>query len=139
MSPVGLIADWPVIDSTAHTVTLNGFQNDADKYGFGYRPTTPPITIAASQPAVTLARGGSIDVPIAIVRNSNNSAIAVSFTTSNAQAGITQFLTPQSTTGNGTSLTLSAASTAVPGIYSITIFANPGRLQTTVILTVAGP
>lgn len=139
VSPVGLIPDWPVIDSTRHTVTLNGFQNAADKYGFGYRPTTPPITIAASQPAVTLPRGGFIDIPIAIVRDSLNSTVAVSFTTSNAQAGITQFLTPQSTTGNSTTLTLSVASTATPGIYPITIYTSSEHLQTRVVLTVTAP
>lgn len=137
VSPVGLASAWPLIDSSAHTLTMRGFQRPADTYGFGYAPGTPPITISASQPDVTLPRGGSLEIPIAVVRN--NSAGAVSFTISNAQAGIAQSVIPASTTGNSVALSLTVASTAAPGVYPITVYAAPGGASTSVNLTVKAP
>lgn len=134
VTPVGLLPGWPIVDSIAHTLTVWGFQDPRSRYGIGFRAALPPLVITASPAAVTLARGETIDVPVAIVRN--NSKSAATFTISNPQSGITQFVTPQSTSGNSTALTLSAATTATPGVYPITIYATPGGIQTTVVLTV---
>ena len=134
---VGLLPLGSMVDSVAHTVTLPVFQNADDRYGLGYVPYTPPYVISASPGAITLPRGGSANVTIKLIRQ-NNSAL-LTLQASNTPEGLAVSLSPISTTGASSTLSVSAQSPLAVGVYPITIsLASPFNpaTQTTVVLTV---
>jgi subtilase family serine protease len=101
----------------------------------------PGFSLSASPASLSVAQGNSGTSTItSTVSGGFNSAISLSAT--GQPTGVTVGFNPASITGAGTStMTMTVASSTVPGTYSITVTGTSGSTTatTTVSLTVTGP
>jgi uncharacterized membrane protein len=98
----------------------------------------PTFTISTT-PAITVGQGATAQA-YASVYNQYGFTGSVTLTASGLPAGVTATFSPNPTTGYST-LTFTAASTAVTGQYNITVTGTSGSLKSTssITLTVAAP
>lgn len=101
---------------------------------------TQDFSIAASPSALSIARGSSGVVSIAITRSGGFTG-AVALTASGLPSGVTAIFNPASATGASSTLTLTASSTAASGAATVTITGVSGTTTrtATVTLTVTTP
>lgn len=122
------------------TVVVNGVSSNAA----GYTVTTvtqPDFSIARTPTSLTVNRGTGGAVAITLTRTGGFTG-NVTFTASGLPTGVTATFNPVQTTGNTTTLTLAASSTASLGNATVTITAAGATTpphSTTVALTVANP
>jgi hypothetical protein len=102
-------------------------------------PQTPDFTLSATPSSLTINQGASGASTIAITRSGGFTS-GVALSAGGLPAGVTASFSPASTTGNSSSLTLTASGAATPGSATVTITGTGGGLTrtTTVALTVAG-
>jgi endoglucanase len=95
------------------------------------------FTLSATPPAVTVSRGGSATSSVAIARTSFPDAVA--FSATGLPSGVTASFNPTPTTGNASTLTLTASSTATLGSATVVVTGAAGATTRTVsiALTVA--
>ncbi len=96
-------------------------------------------SLSRTPTGLTVNRGANGTVAVTIARTGGFTG-SVAFSASGLPAGVSASFSPTSTTGNSTTLTLSASSTATLGDATITINGNNGTVgtrSTTVALTVA--
>ena len=98
---------------------------------------TPDFTLSGSPASLTINRGASGTVAIAIARTGGFTA-GLTLSASGLPAGVTPSFNPNPATGNSSVLTLSASSTATLGAATITVSGTGGNLtrMTTINLTV---
>ncbi|HKE94262.1 MAG TPA: endo-1,4-beta-xylanase [Povalibacter sp.] len=98
----------------------------------------PDFTLSATPASVTVNRGASGTSSVAIARTGGFTG-SVAFTVSGLPSGVTAAFNPTPTTGNSSTLTLTASSTATPGTSNVTITGTSGTLShtATVSLTVS--
>jgi endoglucanase len=101
---------------------------------------TQDYSVAASPGALTIVRGASGSVSVAITRTSGFNG-SVALIASGLPSGVTASFSPASTTGNTATATFTASSTAATGTADVTITATSGTLSraTTVALSVNAP
>ncbi|WP_027891575.1 S8 family serine peptidase [Calidithermus chliarophilus] len=101
---------------------------------------TPDFSLSVTTPDVQLAPGGSASLTVNLNR-SGGFANSVTFSLSGAPTGLTGSFNPGSTTGNSTTLNLSASASLAPGSYTLTVQGSSGSLSrnATVNLVVAAP
>jgi endoglucanase len=119
-------------------VTVNGVASNAATFTVGTAPQ-PDYSIARTPASLSVNRGASGTVSITITRVGGFTG-SVAFSASGLPAGVTATFSPQSTTGNSTTLTLAASSTATLGAATVTLTASnaaAGNETATVALTVA--
>ncbi len=101
---------------------------------------TLAVTATSSAPVIVL-RGGSATHAVSIAR-AGSFAGAVALAASTLPAGVTATFDPSTPTGNSSSVTLSAATSAVAGDYSVTISGSATGMPTRTValpLRVADP
>ncbi len=99
--------------------------------------TTPNFTLSATPSSLTVNRGANGTSTIGITRTNFTSAVTLS--ASGLPGGVTATFNPNNTTGNSSTLTLAASSTAtLGGPVTVTITGTGGGLTrtTTIALTV---
>jgi endoglucanase len=119
-------------------VTVGGVASNAATFTVS-TVQQPDYSIARTPASLTVNRGASGTVSITITRTGGFTG-AVAFTASGLPSGVTATFSPQSTTGNTSTLTLAASSTATLGNATVTIGASnaaAGNESLTVALTVA--
>jgi len=122
----------------AVVVTVNGVASNAASFTVT-TVTQPDFTIARNPTSLTVNRGANGTVAITLTRSGGFTG-AVSLTATGLPTGVTATFSPQSTTGNTSTLTLAASATATLGNATVTINASGGGTipphSTTVALTV---
>jgi hypothetical protein len=130
---------------------LNGSIDDARLYSsaltagqiqtlYNMGAATPDFTLAASPTSGSVAQGNNGTVTVNINRL-NGFTGSVAFTASGLPSGVTASYSPSSTTGNSSTLTLTASGSAAAGTSTITLTGTSGSLvrTTTYSLTVTAP
>ncbi len=79
----------------------------------------PGYTITPAPASVSVVQGASGGSTLTLARTAFPASIALS--AENLPSGVTATFSPSSTTGNASTLTLAASSTATPGAYAITV------------------
>jgi len=124
----------------AVTVTVNGVSSNAASFTVT-TVTQPDFAIARNPTSLSVNRGANGSVALTLTRSGGFTG-SVSFSASGLPAGVTATFSPASTTGNTSTLTLAASSTAALGNATVTINASSGGAtpahSTTVALTVGG-
>ncbi len=102
-------------------------------------PPTPDFSLSANPASLAINQGASGTVTITITRTGGFTS-GVALSASGLPSGVTASFNPASTTGNSSSLTLTASSAATLGSATVTITGTGGGLTraTTVALTVTG-
>ncbi len=101
---------------------------------------TPDFSLAANPTSLTIDRGASGMVSIAITRTGGFTG-SVTLSASNLPTGVTPTFNPTSATGNSSSLTLAASSTAATGPSTVTVTGMGGGMTHSIpiSLTVNAP
>jgi xyloglucan-specific exo-beta-1,4-glucanase len=102
-------------------------------------PAIPDFSLSATPASLSVARGASGTSAVSIARV-NGFTSSVAFSATGLPSGVTASFAPASTTGNGTTLTLTASSTATLGGATVTVSGTGGGLTRTtpIALTVTG-
>ena len=120
---------------------LNGAIDDARLYASALTATqvqalynagaaTPDFTLSASPTSGSVAQGSS-GVLTANISRLNGFTGSVAFTASGLPSGVTASYSPSSTTGNSSTLTLTASGSATVGTSTVTITGTSGSLVRT--------
>jgi endoglucanase len=89
---------------------------------------------AASPGTITVTRGASATATINIVRTNFTGSIA--FSASGLPSGVTASFSPSSTTGNSTTLTLTASASATLGTTNVTLTGTSGSVTKSTLVAV---
>jgi endoglucanase len=128
-----------VSGTVAVTLLVAGMASNSSS--FTVSTTTPNYSLGAAPTALTVNRGGTGSVSISIARSGGFTG-SVALSATGLPAGVTASFSPASTTGNTSTLTLTASSSATLGNATITINgsnATVGARSAQVTLTVANP
>ncbi|MEV0261813.1 carbohydrate binding domain-containing protein [Streptomyces sp. NPDC050617] len=132
---------------TGGSDTCSGIEQDTWFFTHAFAPFTgggpaaDDFSLATAPGSATVPQGGSATATVTTAVT-NGTAKRVDLTTEGAPAGVTATVDPTSVTAGGTAkLTVSAAATAVPGRYPITVKGTAGAVShsATYTLTVTGP
>lgn len=115
---------------TATSGTLSSTATIALTVGAG---TQPDFSISAQPSSLTIKPGASGSAALEIARFGGFTG-SVSLGASGLPSGVTATFSPASTTGNSSSLTLTASSSATVGSATVTITASSGTLSRTATL-----
>lgn len=101
--------------------------------------TTPDYTITLNPTALTILPGAADVTTVTLSRTDFDGE--VTFSVSGAPAGITSSFAPQVTTGDNSTLTISASAITAPGLYNISVrgAATAGNRSRGLAITVSPP
>ncbi|NOT08076.1 MAG: hypothetical protein HOP28_07715 [Gemmatimonadales bacterium] len=85
----------------------------------------PGISFTLAPAAVTIVQGSSTTTTLTITRNNYTGPVAINML---PEPGITLTAIPQLTNGNTSTLTITAAGSATPGVHNVTIIGNDGSV-----------
>ena len=119
-----------------YTVTITGTEGLATHSAAVQVTVNPPATgfsLSASPSSLLIRRGQSTSTLISIIRTSFTAS--VSFTLGSLPRGVGGTFSPQSTTGNSSTLTITTSRSAHAGTYTLTITGQSGSLTYTTPVT----
>jgi hypothetical protein len=124
----------------AHVYGFTAFSNVTITATASAGGAVPPgFTVALTPDSVALARGGSVQLRVALQRDSGFTGTITLFA-SGLPSGVSATFSPNPATGSASTLTLSAASTAAPGAFPFTVTGTtPGQSARFVAGTVVIP